>query len=194
MANDLEKALSWLDEADPQKKEGSKTPVEPRKQAGAMFYTSENTNAPAGEIEALNRLQRKIDKKHDEKAEITAICREYHENTKVTGALRTDILKGIAAGENIYKLFLLAAEAIARATNDPGYYGMIEKNLIAIYGEGLGEPGAVEVELEQVQGRLNKLMAAEAQADNEDAAQRIRRAIEAHKAHIKKLEGMIKKA
>jgi len=194
MANDLEKALSWLDEGAPQKKEGSKTPVEPRKQAGAMFYTSENTNAAAGEIEALNKLQRKIDKRQGEKAEITAIFKEYQENTKATGILRADILKGIAAGENIYKLFLLAAEAIARTTNEPGFYSMVEKNLLAVYGEGLGEPGAVEVELAQVQGRLTKLMAAEAQADNEDAAQRIRKAIEAHKAKAAELERIMKKA
>ena len=194
MANDLEKALSWLDEGTPQKKEAPKTPVEPRKQAGAIFYTSENTNAAAGEIEALNKLQRKIDKRQGEKAEITAIFKEYQENTKATGILRTDILKGIAAGENIYKLFLLAAEAIARTTNEPGFYSMVEKNLLAVYGEGLAEPGAVEVELTQVQGRLTKLMAAEAQADNEDAAQRIRKAIEAHKAKAAELERIMKKA
>lgn len=188
MANDLEKALSWLEDEDTQKEKRAKMPVEPRKQRGTMFYTSENTNAPQSEIEALNKLQRKIDKKQDEKAEISAIFKQYQESTRVTGKLRTDILKGITAGENIYKLFLLAAKAIALATNDPGYYSMVENNLLAVHGEGLGERGAIEIELSQAQERLKKLMAAESQAESEDAAKRIKRAIEDHKAHIKKLE------
>ena len=188
MANDLEKALSWLEDEDTQKEKRAKMPVEPRKQRGTMFYTSENTNAPQSEIEALNKLQRKIDKKQDEKAEISAIFKQYQESTRVTGKLRTDILKGITAGENIYKLFLLAAKAIALATNDHGYYGMVEKSLLAVHGEGLGERGAIEIELSQAQERLKKLMAAESQAESEDAAKRIKRAIEDHKAHIKKLE------
>lgn len=188
MANDLEKALSWLEDEDTQKEKRAKMPVEPRKQRGTMFYTSENTNAPQSEIEALNKLQRKIDKKQDEKAEISAIFKQYQESTRVTGKLRTDILKGITAGENIYKLFLLAAKAIALATNDPGYYSMVEKSLLAVHGEGLGERGAIEIELSQAQERLKKLMAAESQAESEDAAKRIKRAIEDHKAHIKKLE------
>lgn len=188
MANDLEKALSWLEDEGTQKEKRAKMPVEPRKQRGTMFYTSENTNAPQSEIEALNKLQRKIDKKQDEKAEISAIFKQYQESTRVTGKLRTDILKGITAGENIYKLFLLAAKAIALATNDPGYYSMVENNLLAVHGEGLGERGAIEIELSQAQERLKKLMAAESQAESEDAAKRIKRAIEDHKAHIKKLE------
>ena len=192
MANDLEKALSWLEDEGTQKEKRAKMPVEPRKQRGTMFYTSENTNAPQSEIEALNKLQRKIDKKQDEKAEISAIFKQYQESTRVTGKLRTDILKGITAGENIYKLFLLAAKAIALATNDPGYYGMIENNLLAVHGEGLGERGAIEIELSQAQERLKKLMAAESQAESEDAAKRIKRAIEDHKDSINQIKKKLK--
>ena len=193
MAENLENVLSWLDNSTPAENRPQEMPAERAKQGGTIDNTRQKENAPAGALEGLGELQRKIDVRQAEKAALAAIFTQHSENTKATGKLQTDILKGIEAGENIYKLFLMAARALSMTIGNPGFYSMVENNIIAIYGGGLNEPGALDLEREQASARLERLTAAEAQADNEDDRQRIRKAIIRHRQRIQELEEAINK-
>ena len=68
----------------------------------------------------------------------------------------------------------------------------MEKKLLAVYGRGLCEPGALEVEIDQAAQRVAMLTAAEDRAEEEADRQRIRSAIASHRALIAKLEEMKK--
>lgn len=194
MADNLQEALSWLDAASPTEKQRTEMPAAPANYAGAIDYTNKKENAPTEALEGLAGLQRKIDQRQAEKATIAAIYKRYNDNIKAANALETEILKGLDAGQNIYKLFLMAAKALSATINDTGFYDMIENKVLAIYGSGLQEPGALELEAGQTRERLEKLIAAAARAENEDDRQRIQKAIASHREAIKKLEAAIRKA
>ena len=112
--------------------------------------------------------------------------KEHQENIRRAGQLRAEINKGIQAGESVYKVLLKAIECISLMTGDRVFYDMNKSNLQTIYGI-LGEPAAIEIERQEVEQRLKRLMAAYEQDRPADAKRRIKNAI---KAHQEKLEGL----
>lgn len=113
--------------------------------------------------------------------------KEHQENIKRAGQLRAEINKGIQAGEPIYKVLLKAIECISLMTGDKLFYDMNKSNLQTIYGI-LGEPAAIEIERQEVEQRLKRLMAAYEQEQPADAKQRIKNAIKAHQEKLEKLQ------
>ena len=95
--------------------------------------------------------------------------------------MQAEILKGAAAGADIYDLFLKAVKALSLLTNDNVIYGEVERNVRAVYGIGLSEASPLSAELEEVEGRLSKLRAA-AQNEKGDDLKRIQHAIAEHEA------------
>ena len=117
---------------------------------------------------------------------LARVYKEHQENIRRAGQLGAEISKGIQAGEPIYRLLLKAIECISLMTGDKTFYDMNKNNLQTIYGI-LGEPAAIEIERQEVEQRLKRLMAAYEQEQPADAKQRIKNAI---KAHQEKLEGL----
>ena len=113
--------------------------------------------------------------------------KEHQENIKRVEQLRTDINKGVQAGEPVYKLLLKAIECISLMTGDKTFYDMNKENLQTIYGI-LGEPEAVEMERQEVQQRLNNLKAAYEREEQAEVKRRIKNAIKAHQDKLNKLQ------
>jgi len=118
---------------------------------------------------------------------LAAVYKEHQENIKRAEQLRTDINKGVQAGEPVYKILLKAIECISLMTGDRVFYDMNKNNLQTIYGI-LGEPEAIAVERQEVEQRLKRLMAAYEKEKDPGAKQRIKAAIKAHEEKIKTLE------
>jgi len=144
-------------------------------------------------LEGINKLQREADRKKQDIDRSLAICREYQQNIKTSSQLQTEILKGARAGEDIYSLFLKAVKAISLMTSNTVFYSQIEGDIRAIYGQGLLEPLPLQMELEGVQERLQKLREAEKREQASDSKERIHRAIQAHENRATELRGMIEK-
>lgn len=87
------------------------------------------------------------------------VYKEYQEAIKRTGWAREAITKGILRGSNPYKLLLLAADCIGRITGDASFVETTKRDLALIYGDVLEERGALELELEEVENRLERLRA-----------------------------------
>lgn len=117
---------------------------------------------------------------------LARVYKEQQENIRRAGQLKAKINKGIQAGEPIYKLLLKAIECVSLMTGDKLFYDMNKSNLQTIYGI-LGEPAAIEIERQEAEQRLKRLMAAYEQEQPADAKRRIKNAI---KAHQEKLEGL----
>ena len=118
---------------------------------------------------------------------LAAAYKKQQENVKKSERLRAEINKGIQAEEPIYKVLLKAIECISLMTGDKLFYDMNKSNLQTIYGI-LGEPAAIEIERQEVEQRLKRLMAAYEQEQPADAKQRIKNAIKAHQEKLEKLQ------
>lgn len=118
---------------------------------------------------------------------LAANYKRQQENIRRAGQLRAEINKGIQAGEPIYKVLLKAIECISLMTGDKLFYDMNKNNLQTIYGI-LGEPAAIEIERQEVEQRLKRLMVAYEKEKDPGAKQRIKAAIKAHEEKIKTLE------
>lgn len=182
----------------PPEKQPSKTPLEPFLETEEYKTTPKEENALEGQINGLEGipiLQRQADANKADRERALAVYREYQSNIKVSSQLQTDILKGAKRGEDIYSLFLKAVQAISLMTSNTVFYSQLNDDIRAIYGAGLLEPKPLELELEEVQGRLERLIEASKRGtETADSLQRIERAIQAHKQRATELKGKIEKA
>lgn len=178
--------------------EAAESPTEPLLGAGAIDNPTEPQKPVQGQINGLEREQAKqlflqATREQEDHRRSLEVYREYQENIKTSSQLQTSILKGIKAGEDVYSLFLKAAKAISLMTSNTLFYNQTEEDLIAIYGRGLQEKPPLQMELEGVQERLQKLREAEKREEASDSKQRIQRAIQAHENRATELRGMIEK-
>lgn len=192
-------SLAFMDFKEiPTEKQTSKTPLEPFIEPEKYKNPPKEENALQGQINGLEGipiLQRQVDAKKQDIDRSLAIYKEYQSNIKVSSQLQTDILKGAKRGEDIYSLFLKAVQAISLMTSNTVFYSQLNEDIRAIYGAGLLEPKPLEMELEEVQGRLERLIEASKRGtETADSLQRIERAIQAHKQRATELKGMIEKA
>ena len=152
--------------------------------------TLKTAKKPAeGKIEPRTQaLQRKADNRQKQLEDSARVLKEYQTNKRLTNGLVSEITKGIQQGADIYDLFLKAVEALAYATNDTALYERTRDNLKAIYGIGLKEPRALELEKEDTQKRLERLIKSLEEASDISDQLRLKRAIQAHQKHLKTLQ------
>lgn len=142
-----------------------------------------------GKIEPHTQaLQRKADNRSKQLEDSARILKEYQNNKRLTNELVVEITKGLQQGIDIYDLFLKAIEALALATNDTALYKRTIDNLKTIYGIGLKETRAVELEKEDTQKRLERLIESLEEASDISDQLRLKRAIQAHKKRLEALQ------
>lgn len=189
--------LSFLDFVEVEEKEPSKMPSETILEQEEYKAPLIDKNALQGQLDSLQGipiLQRKADANEAEKERAREVYREYQNNIKLSSQLQTEILKGVKQGEDIYSLFLKAVQAISLMTSNKVFYSQTQNDLRAIYGAGLLEPKLLEMELEEVQERLERLREARKRnTEPADSLKRIDNAIKAHEKRITILKDMIDK-
>ena len=178
--------------------EAPESPVEPLLGAGAINNPIEPQKPVQGQKNGLEGEQAKqlflqATREQEDHRRNLEVYRTYQENIKTSSTLQTQILKGLKAGEDVYSLFLKAAKAISLMTSNSVFYSQTEEDLKAIYGRGLQEKPPLQIELEEVQGRLQKLIEADKREKDSDSKERIQRAIQAHKNKATELREMIEK-
>lgn len=144
-------------------------------------------------LEGIRQLQREADRKKQDIDRSLAIYREYQQNIKTSSQLQTELLKGARAGEDIYSLFLKAVKAISLMTSNNLFYSQLEGDIRAIYGRGLQEAPAIDIELEQVTERYIRLLSALEREPDGDSRDRIKQAVKAHENKIRELEALREK-
>ena len=195
IAADLVLDFSGLFTGEPPEKQAPESPVEPFLGAGEYKTLTEPQKPVDGLTEGLEGQQAKklyldAQREREDHQRSLEVYRRYQENTKTSEQLQTDILKGLKAGEDVYSLFLKAAKAIALMTSNSLFYSQAEADLIAIYGRGLQEKPPLQMELQEAQKRLQRLLEAEQGEQPPDSRERIHRAVEAHRKTIAELETM----
>lgn len=112
--------------------------------------------------------------------------------TKASEQGRTDILKGLAAGADIYALFAIACECISKTTGDSVFSAQAGEFIRDIYGRALGEKSPLKAELDAVEGRAARIRQYMEREDI-DARERenARRAYQAHQREAEQLREQI---
>lgn len=82
-------------------------------------------------IDGTQELQRRADNQRDAIARAAEVYKRYQENIKATETLQAEILKGVAAGEDLHQLFLKAAKALSLTISNDLFYSQIERDLAA---------------------------------------------------------------
>ena len=110
--------------------------------------------------------------------------------------LQAEVFHGISRGEPAERLLLKAIESMALRDGDTVSYKEARENMKAIYGIGLGEEVPLQIELEEVEGRLTKLRESyerEKDSDQKDMVERLKNAIRAHEERVESLRARLAK-
>ncbi len=114
------------------------------------------------------------------------------DNIRKAGQLRETILQGVRAGLSPTTLFLQAAECISLMTGDRIFYDQIMDDVRTLWGDIIGDKVVLEMELEAVKIRLEKLKTSmEDETLSADARERIKKAIEHHEQRCNDLERLL---
>jgi hypothetical protein len=108
--------------------------------------------------------------------------------------LRAEVMRGLQCGEPVERLLLKAIQSIALKENDTVSYPEAKKTLIAIYGDALGQPVPLQIELEETEQRLARLRKAYEEGEEvepHDVQERVKNAIRSHEARIVLLKDKI---
>lgn len=117
------------------------------------------------------------------------VYKRYQEAIRTSEQARAAITKGLQAGENPYKLLLTAADCIGKLTGDTVFSSSAHDTILLLYGEVMGDPNALEIELDEVETRLEHLR--RYQADHAGEL-RVQGAIRAHENRAADLRNRIK--
>lgn len=116
------------------------------------------------------------------------VYKRYQEAIKTSGEARTTITKGLQAGLNPYRLLLTAVDCIGKLTSDTVFSTQAHDTILLLYGEILGEPQAAEIELEEVEARLDHLRRYQGE---HGAETRVSMAIRQHENRAQELKNRI---
>lgn len=112
------------------------------------------------------------------------VYKRYQEAVKTSEQARTAITKGLQAGLNPYRLLLTAADCIGKLTGDTVFSSSAHDAILLLYGEIEGDPAALEIELEEVETRLENLKRYQAEHSTE---MRVQSAIRQHENRAQEL-------
>lgn len=124
------------------------------------------------------------------------ITQERQSEIAHANQLQVEVMKGLQCGEPVERLLLKALESMALKENDTVSYPEAKKTLIAVYGDALGQPVPLQIELEEFEERLERLRKAYEEGketEPKDTQERVKNAIMAHENRIALLKKRIEK-
>lgn len=134
-----------------------------------------------------NPLYREQQRQKENAEQAATVYQAHQAAIKNVGSIEAEILKGLAAGENIAYLFLKAVKGLSMLTGNGLLYEQAAADIGTIYGYALRDQAAAELEAANVRERLKRLEAAAATGSGD--TDNIARAIRAHRAKLERLTG-----
>lgn len=148
--------------------------------------------APRGQaVEGLAKV-RLLREQEDHKKTLE-LYRSYQTNIRRSGQLRTDIIKGVRAGEAPLALLLKAVECVACMTGERSFYEQVEADLKAVWGEGFLYRLPLEWELGEVEDRIANMESAVKRGSTGNSRERIERALGEHYQRREELKALLDK-
>lgn len=174
------------------KSDALKCPTSEDNSSAQPSTPKEKENQPQGKYEGESGISfNKLNQLKQTNEKTAELYRQEQENIKKAGGLIPEITKGILAAENPLALLLKAINCIGLMTGNSVIYSQCLTDIKTVYGIGLHDPQAVEIELQETDSRLAKLWAAINSATPEEQ-KNLERAIKEYEQRIeylKKLAG-----
>lgn len=185
--NSIAQRSPQKDFSEPFRVKGINFPVETEKPPEAP------QKAPEGQaVEGLAQIRLQREQEDHKKA--VEMYGAYQTNIKRAGQLRTDIMKGVKAGDAPQALLLKAVECIALMTGDRLFHEQVEEDMKAIWGEGFLDPIPLEWALREVKERIaNMNRACKEEGLGSDSKARIERALQEHYRKRDRLKALLEK-
>lgn len=185
--NSIAQRSPQKDFSEPFRVKGINFPVETEKPTEAP------QKAPEGQaVEGLAQIRLQREQEDHKKA--VEMYGAYQTNIKRAGQLRTDIMKGVKAGDASQALLLKAVECIALMTGDRLFHEQVEEDMKAIWGEGFLDPIPLEWALREVEERIaNMKRACKEEGLGSDSKARIERALQEHYRKRDRLKALLEK-
>ena len=143
---------------------------------------------PQGKYEGENSISfNKLNQLKQDNEKVAELYRQEQENIKKAGDFIPEITKGILAADNPLNLLLKAINCIGLMTGNKVFYSQSLTDIKAVYGIGLHDPQAIEIDLQETDSRLAKLWAAINEAAPEEQ-KNLERAIKEHEQRIEYLK------
>lgn len=139
---------------------------------------------------------RRLENEKDVKKYTSQMYDAYQKKINQAGTLKSDIIKGLEAGEDPVIILLKALKCISLITGDTAIYDQGKDTLLAVYGWGRSEPVPLELELKETEERLAMLTRPELTegAVPPDVKARIQRAIEVNRKQAEDLRKAVDQA
>ena len=153
--------------------------------------------APTSPATAKGNIKPQVDQQAVTEAlqrRMAGAYKEYQGAIRKSGELRTQIIKGIQAGESPSSLLLTAIECIGLMTGDSTFFTTNRENIAAVHGVGLLEDAPLNLQIMEVRERLAMLTRPELQAEPENTRRRIDQAVKEHRRRERELIAYLGKA
>jgi hypothetical protein len=172
----------------------SKTPTEATKENSPYKHPIKNKSGTEGQInrnKAITELQKELNNRNKDIERAKQVYEVYQENIKKSEKLRTEILKGVRAGQDIIPLFLKAVETISLMASDVAFYNQIKDDIKEIYGEIFLQKEPLQIELQETEQRLEKLQEAQKRERSGTVNQKLNNAIRQHRERIEQIKAIL---
>lgn len=150
-------------------------------------------NAPAAPaVDPAAAPENYAQRKQREQDLTKQILAERQDAIARTEILTSDIMRGLKEGQNPVRLLLMAIEAVSLATGNSVLYDQAKERISAVYGQGLHDKDALEIEIAETRKRLDRLK--EAQKEDYLTTRdrvNIREAIRAHTEALARMQAVI---
>lgn len=119
---------------------------------------------------------------------------KYQENIRRSEELQMEVLKEVRECQDPYRLLLKTARIVSLMTESDTFVNQIERMVYQVYGEALGEKIPVEMEMERVRDRLERIREAMKTADNLDIREGMELAVHSHEQKLERLKKKLESA
>lgn len=178
LLDDIPFQTAKIDQREPKEEEARLHPPKDKKAATASQRATREAQKTIPSIEGMKKDYERV----------RAAYTHYQGNIKRSGTLRSEILKGLGAGEDPVILLLKAIDCISGMTGDKALYYDAERKIKAVYGWGLKDKGVLKIMREEAEERLQKLREACKGDLTLSDMQNIANAMDAHKDLIERLK------
>ena len=170
------------------KSDALKCPTSEDNSSAQPSTPKEKENQPQGKYEGESGISfNKLNQLKQTNEKTAELYRQEQENIKKAGDLIPEITKGILTADNPLTLLLKAIKCIGLMTGNNAFYDQSIQDIKAVYGIGLHDPQAIEIELQEIDSRLAKFWAAIKDAAPEEQKS-LEQAIKAHEQRIEYLK------
>lgn len=107
-----------------------------------------------------------------------------------TESARAEILRGLAVGDNPFKILLIAVDCIGKLSGDTVFTEQCRKNISVVYSSVLNDPQAVQLSMNELEERISRIKSKLWNTSDHDTRERLLFSVRQMQNEYKKLAAL----